>query len=192
MTDSSPVGSAARTLSVTSAASHCLWMGRRLPGRSVLAAALVILLLPAAGRPEALICGQPAHSRVAVHRESRMIAVFAVAEAVSVAERRRGLMDCPALAPGTGMLFVYADSIPRVFWMKNTRIELGIVFIGADGRISAIERGLPQSLKRIPSPGPTRLVLEVNYDEARNLEVGDRIARSKEAPGPKASPRPDE
>ena len=179
-------------LSVTPAASHCLWMVRRLLGRSVLAAALVILLLPAAGRPEASICGQPAHSRVTVHRGSRVIAAFIVAEAASVAERRRGLMDCPALAPGTGMLFVYADSIPRVFWMKDTRIELGIVFIGADGRISAIERGLPQSLKRIPSPGPTRLVLEVNYDEARNLEVGDRIARSKEAPGPKASPRPDE
>jgi uncharacterized membrane protein (UPF0127 family) len=76
--------------------------------------------------------------------------------------------------------------------MKDTRIELGIVFIGADDRISAIARGLPQSLKRIPSPGPTRLVLEVNYDEARNLEVGDRIVRSREAPEPQASPRPGE
>ncbi|MDJ0720557.1 MAG: DUF192 domain-containing protein [Desulfobacterales bacterium] len=162
--------------------------GRRRIGRLGLAAALVLLLLPAAPRAETHVCGQSARSRVTVQREGRVIAAFTVAVAASVAERSRGLMHCPVLGPGTGMLFVYADARPRVFWMKDTPLDLGIVFIDAQSRIAAIARGWPQSLARIHSPGPARFVLEINYDEAAALRVGDLVNRT--AAGPEIETRP--
>ena len=97
-------------------------------------------------------------------------------------------MHCPALGPGTGMLFVYADARPRVFWMKDTPLDLGIVFIDAQSRIAAIARGWPQSLTRIRSPGPARFVLEINYDEALALRVGDLVDHT--ATGPETGARP--
>ncbi len=183
MTASKPIGLTKAMPTGPSAAGDFLWMGRL-----GLAAALVILLLPAAAGAETLICGHPARSRVTVHRDSRVIAAFTVAEAVSVAERSRGLMHCPALEAGTGMLFVYADARPRVFWMKDTPLELGIVFIAADGRIAAIKRGLPQRLTRIRSQGPARFVLEINYDEARDLQIGDLVDRSATGAATRSSP----
>ena len=170
------------------AAANCLKTGRRRAARLGLATALALLLLPAAARTETLVCGHAARSRVAIQREGRVIAAFTVAKAESVAERSRGLMHCPALGPGTGMLFVYADARPRVFWMKDTPLDLAIVFIDAESRIAAIARGLPQSLTRIHSPGPTRFVLEINYDEAAALRVGDLVDRT--ATGPETETRP--
>ena len=155
-------------------------------GRTGLAAVLVMLLLSPAARPADDICGYPARGQVAIHRGDRLLATFTVAEAASVAQRARGLMNCPALKSGTGLLFVYDDIRSRVFWMKDTLLELGILFVAADGRIVAIERGAPGSLKRIPSPGPVRYVLEINYHEAIRLQTGDRMARMR--PGSTGKP----
>ncbi len=188
MIDSAPIFPTGPIPPGPSAAAYRCRKGRRWIGRLGLAAALLLLLLPEAARPDALVCGQPARSRVTIHRDGRVIAAFTVAEAASVAERSRGLMDCPALEPGTGMLFVYRDARRRVFWMKNTPVALGIVFIAADNRIAAVERGVPQSLTRITSPGPTRLVLEINHDEARHLQVGDRVERTATGPATQVSP----
>ncbi len=151
-------------------------------GRVVLAATLAVLLMPPAAQAGTDVCGHPARGQVTVQRGGQVLAAFTVAEAVSIARRQRGLMNCPALAPGTGMLFIYADARPRVFWMKDTPLELAIIFVAADGRITAIERGLPRSLTRISSPVPAQYVLEINYDEARSLQVGDFVHRGPPAP----------
>ncbi|MBL0712903.1 MAG: DUF192 domain-containing protein [Desulfosarcina sp.] len=103
------------------------------------------------------------------------MADFTVCIAESASQRRRGLMHCPQLKTGTGMLFIYAQARPRVFWMKETPLELAIIFISADARIAAIEKGTPASLSRIPSPGPIRQVLEINFEEARGLQVDDSV-----------------
>ncbi len=170
------------------AAADRLETDRRRVARLGLAAVLAFLLLPAAARTETLICGHPARSRVTVQREGRIVAAFTAAEAESVSQRGRGLMHCPALGPGTGMLFIYADARPRVFWMKDTPLDLGIVFIDAESRIAGIARGLPQSLTRIRSQGPARFVLEINYDEARDLQVGDLVDRSATGAATRSSP----
>jgi uncharacterized membrane protein (UPF0127 family) len=73
------------------------------------------------------------------------------------------------------MLFVYPQAGKRVFWMKNTAIELAIIFISADNRIASIAFGEPGSLKRIHSPENIRTVLEVNRAESPHLAVGDRV-----------------
>jgi uncharacterized membrane protein (UPF0127 family) len=73
------------------------------------------------------------------------------------------------------MLFIYPDAKPRSFWMKNTYIELAIIFISADGRIAAIKRGEPGSLDHIKSPHNIQTVLEINYRESRDLKAGDHV-----------------
>ena len=100
---------------------------------------------------------------------------FSVVLADAPESRRKGLMHCPALAPGTGMLFVYPDAGKRVFWMKNTVIALAIIFISADDRIAAIAHGNPGSLVHIQSPENIHFVLEVNSLEGMRLAVGDRV-----------------
>ena len=136
---------------------------------------LLLAWTPSAVASGAAICGGEALGIVRFSRWSDPIAEFTVTVADSQEKWRQGLMQCPSLAPGTGMLFIYPDARKRIFWMKNTAIELAIVFITAEGSIAAIARGEPQSLKRIHSPDGVQMVLEINYGEHRPLSVGDRI-----------------
>ena len=59
---------------------------------------------------------------------------------MTAAERSRGLMNRDALAKDRGMLFVFPEEGLHRFWMKNTRIELDIIFIAADRRVVSISR----------------------------------------------------
>ncbi|GAB6904776.1 hypothetical protein DESC_750029 [Desulfosarcina cetonica] len=136
---------------------------------------LLLSLLPTAFGQAAEICGRPIAGRVEILRDQSVIGTFAVALADSPRDREQGLMDCPVLAPGTGMRFVYPDARRRVFWMKNTLIELAIVFISNERRIAAIAHGEPGSLEHIYSPGDIACVLEINFAESRFLNIGDRV-----------------
>jgi uncharacterized membrane protein (UPF0127 family) len=60
--------------------------------------------------------------------------------AVTAAERSRGLMYRDALPQDHGMLFVFPEEGLHRFWMKNTLIELDIIFIAADRRVVSISR----------------------------------------------------
>lgn len=60
--------------------------------------------------------------------------------AVTAAERSRGLMHRDTLAKDHGMLFVFPEEARHSFWMKNTWIELDIIFIAADRRVVGISR----------------------------------------------------
>jgi uncharacterized membrane protein (UPF0127 family) len=92
-------------------------------------------------------------------------------------ERSAGLMFRQTMADDHGMLFVFDQTRPAGFWMKNTPMPLDLVFIGEDGRVRSIEKGEPFSEASI-SPGvPVRFVLEVKRGiaQAIGLEEGDRI-----------------
>jgi uncharacterized membrane protein (UPF0127 family) len=121
------------------------------------------------------ICGYHAMGAIEVTREGKVIEDFTVTLAASAESQQRGLMNCPFLHPGTGMLFTYPDARRRVFWMKNTLIELAIIFISAEGSIVSIEHGEPGSLYRIHSSKNIQSVLEINYPESRRLAVGDIV-----------------
>ena len=60
--------------------------------------------------------------------------------AVTAAERSQGLMHRAVLPKDRGMLFVFPEAGLHRFWMKNTLIELDIIFIGADHRVVSISR----------------------------------------------------
>ena len=122
------------------------------------------------------ICGYNEMGTVEIIRKVEVIGKFHVTLAATPLIQQRGLMYCPALSKGTGMLFIYPDVKRSTFWMKDTYIELAIIFITADGRIAAIERGEPGSLDQIESPDHIQSVLEINYHESHDLRVGDHVS----------------
>ncbi|MFP4176688.1 MAG: DUF192 domain-containing protein [Planctomycetota bacterium] len=86
--------------------------------------------------------------------------------------RRKGLSERQDLVPGGGMLFVFEEDQKPEFWMKDTRVELSIAFIRADGTIIDIQQMKPQSPRRHSPPEPVRYALEVRrgWFEDRGLE----------------------
>ncbi|MGC6491809.1 MAG: DUF192 domain-containing protein [Myxococcota bacterium] len=92
-------------------------------------------------------------------------------------ERARGLMHRDTLAADEGMLFVYPDTEPRRFWMKDTRIPLSIAFLDASGRIVKISQMEAFSTKRTASLYPARFAIEMNrgWFEAHGVAVGQHV-----------------
>ena len=85
----------------------------------------------------------------------------------------RGLMGRDHLDPGHGMLFIFPDEQQRVFWMKNTLIELDIIFIRKNGEVlGCVERAEPMT--EIPRyvDGNSGYVLEVTGGFCREHAVG--------------------
>ena len=137
---------------------------------------LLILSAMLAGTPACGdICGYPEMGSLVVFREGQRVAIFNVALAETHDQYRRGLMGCTRVNQGTGLLFIYPDSHQRVFWMKNTPLELAIIFAASEGQIMAIKKGHPNSTQRIRSPDNIQYVLEINYTEAAHIRVGDQI-----------------
>lgn len=131
-----------------------------------------ILMTPQA---HAAICGYPEKGSLVVSREGQTVVTFQVALAETRDQYRQGLMGCHRIAHGTGLLFIYPDADRRVFWMKNTPLELAILFVSSGGYVLAIEKGHPNSTRRIRSPDNIQYVLEINYAEAGRIRVGDQL-----------------
>jgi hypothetical protein len=77
----------------------------------------------------------------------------------------QGLMYRTFLPYDSGMLFVYTEQMPRVFWMKDTYIPLDIIFVDSDKRIiNIIENAEPldENTDKYKSEGPAQYVIEVN------------------------------
>lgn len=123
---------------------------------------LAVLALPAGAAPPV---ATPTAS-LAGHR-------FSLELATTPAAQEHGLMDRTSMAADHGMLFVFEDSQPRTFWMKNTLIPLDILFFDAHDRLVAIQadaqpcKADPCSL--YPSNVPARYVLELNAGTAAKL-----------------------
>lgn len=114
------------------------------------------------------------HLELAQHR-------FTVEIANNDAERERGLMFRVHLAADHGMLFVFADSAPRYFWMKNTLIPLDIIFFDTHKRLINVSANTPPC-KADPCPtygsnAPAKYVLELNAGMAAKLglKAGDKF-----------------
>jgi uncharacterized protein len=103
---------------------------------------------------------------------------FDVWLAMSPAEKAQGLMFVRDLPADRGMLFIYEQPTEAGIWMKNTYIELDIVFIDAKKKIVKIaERARPHSLDTISPEALVTAVLELKGGEAgrRGLKQGDTV-----------------
>ncbi len=98
---------------------------------------------------------------------------FAVEIADDAAERAEGLMHRTELPTFSGMLFVYPHPQSLSFWMRNTLIELDMIFIDPQGVVHHVHHRA-QPLDETPVLGGRGLthVLEVNGGVAEQLGIG--------------------
>lgn len=104
---------------------------------------------------------------------------FDVWVADTEARAQQGLMFVRDLPEGRGMVFPLEPPRVEGMWMKNTYIELDMLFIAADGRVSKIiERARPLSLDTLSSDRVVNAVLELKGGEAQRLglRVGDSVS----------------
>lgn len=115
--------------------------------------------------------------------------VIGIELALTPAEQTHGLMDRTTMPADNGMLFVFPDSQPRTFWMKDTLIPLDMLFFDEHRRLVAVQanaqpcRADPCTL--YPSNVPARYVLELNAGTAAKLGLhkGDAMTISGASSG---------
>jgi uncharacterized membrane protein (UPF0127 family) len=98
--------------------------------------------------------------------------------------RAQGLMYRQEMAQHRGMLFVFQDSAPHCFWMKNTLLPLSIAFLDEAGRIVSLAEMQPKSEDNHCAAKPARYALEMNagWFSQRGLKAGDTIGGVERAP----------
>ncbi len=96
---------------------------------------------------------------------------FQIEIADDSSERSAGLMFRQDMADDHGMLFVFEQSRPVGFWMKNTPMPLDLVFIGADGIVRDVLPGEPFSEASIGPAEPVRFVLELKRGIAGQASI---------------------
>jgi len=121
--------------------------------------------------------------QTAPHQVSINNVSFKVTLAEDDNSRAMGLMYEKSLADDAGMLFIFPDSRPRAFWMKNTLIPLDILYFNHDKVLVSVQADVPPCRStttrcpNYPSKKPAQYVLEINAGlaEKYGFEVGDQL-----------------
>ncbi|MDO8806419.1 MAG: DUF192 domain-containing protein [Elusimicrobiota bacterium] len=95
----------------------------------------------------------------------------------------KGLMFRDELPRDRGMLFVFAGMEVRSFWMKNTFIELDMVFLDADLKVTRVFHRVPRSrpgqpeseVARVSAPAACVLELPSGSARAHRVKRGSKI-----------------
>jgi len=97
--------------------------------------------------------------------------------ACSDSEKEYGLMNRKYLPENNGMLFIFSETQPLSFWMKNTLIDLSIAYIDKDWKIVDIREMKAQDLTPITSKKPAIFASEANpyWFSKNNIKIGDTI-----------------
>ena len=96
----------------------------------------------------------------------------------------QGLMFVSDLPETMGMVFPLEPPRIENMWMKNTYIELDMLFIDQHGRVTKIiQRAAPLSLQTLSSDTPVAAVLELKGGQAAKLglRTGDTVTWKKPA-----------
>jgi hypothetical protein len=121
--------------------------------------------------------------QTAPHQVSINEVNFQVTLAEDDNSRAMGLMYEKSLADDAGMLFIFPDSRPRAFWMKNTLIPLDILYFNHNKVLVSIQAEVPPCRStttrcpNYPSQKPAKYVLEINagLSEQYGFKVGDKL-----------------
>jgi len=165
--------------------------GKRFAGLGALIAGAVIALLRQAAAPAQEpqrpldLASFPRTSLEIAHRDAQHVShrySFQVWIADTPARAEQGLMFVSDLPANLGMIFPLDPPRVETMWMKNTYIELDMLFIQPGGRVSkVIERAEPMSLRTLSSDTPVAAVLELKGGQAAKLglRVGDTVTWRK-------------
>jgi len=157
-------------------------VGARATRQAAFAAALVLLVAgcrdaapPQAGPVAPDDSNRPQRLPTATVRVGDVPLVVEVA--ATEAQRQRGMMFRPSLAPGEAMLFVFLQEDNLAFWMKDTLVDLDLAYVGADGTIVQIERMTARNTDGVFGRAPAQYVLEVpaGWFEAHGVRVGTKV-----------------
>lgn len=100
---------------------------------------------------------------------------FDVEQANDPASQERGLMFRDSMPADHGMIFNFSDEQPRIFWMKNCRMPLDILYFDQKYKLVSMQQRVPacrsDPCPQYPSEGPARYVLELNAGTAEKLGV---------------------
>lgn len=106
---------------------------------------------------------------------------FFVELAITQAQKQQWLMFVENLPKDQWMIFVYDEPNFYSFWMKNTLIDLDIIWINADKEIVYIQNAKPCKTETCPSYTPTsqaQYILEINWwlAEEYNINISDKVS----------------
>jgi uncharacterized protein len=116
-----------------------------------------------------------------VHRYS-----FQVWIADTPERAEQGLMFVSDLPETMGMVFPVEPPRVENMWMKNTYIELDMLFVDEHGRVTKIiQHAAPMSLQTLSSDNRVAAVLELKGGQAAKLglQTGDTVTWKKPPPG---------
>jgi uncharacterized membrane protein (UPF0127 family) len=96
--------------------------------------------------------------------------------AQTASERQMGYMNREKICSDCGMLFIFEQTQPLSFWMKNTLVPLYITFIDEKGAVINTGAGQPQvTTPSVSSLRSGKYVLEVPLDSKVKLNPGDVV-----------------
>ena len=121
------------------------------------------------------ICGYPKDATVEVTSDRGEKKFFSVGIAETDSKHEKGLMYCKKMEKDQGLFFIFDNDAERFFWMKNTTIELAVIFIDRDFNVVSVRHGVPLSKTTLPSVKPVRFVLEVAWEAGRSILPGDKV-----------------
>lgn len=82
-----------------------------------------------------------------------------------------------SMPTGHGMLFIFNDTEPRGFWMKNTKIPLDMIYLDENLTVIEIKKNVRPCLEdpcEVYQSKPAMYVLEVNAGESVKIKDGSR------------------
>ncbi|MBO7605024.1 MAG: DUF192 domain-containing protein [Elusimicrobiaceae bacterium] len=108
--------------------------------------------------------------------------------ALTKSEAETGLMHRKNLPEGRGMLFVFNKETPHYFWMKNTFVDLDMLFIGENKTVNQAWENVPRSYVYTPDNqvavrgGMAKYVLELPAKSItkHKIKSGSRIDFNEE------------
>ena len=152
----------------------------RLRDAAAICAASVVIACGAG--PQSSPAATPAPTKAAGPRVRLPSGIeYAVEIATTPEDRAQGLMFRENLPARTGMLFLFEETAPHHFWMKNTMIPLDLIWMDESGTVIFISADTPPcTADPCPNYGtdiPVKTVLEIAGGKAKaeGVTVGARL-----------------
>ncbi|MGC4033545.1 MAG: DUF192 domain-containing protein [Tepidisphaeraceae bacterium] len=96
---------------------------------------------------------------------------FTVQVADDDKEREIGLMYTRSMPEDRGMIFVFPVERPLSFWMRNTPIDLDIIYADRTGKVVAVKTMHAYDESGVPSEEPASIAIELNAGVAAKLKI---------------------